>query len=339
MKYIFIFAIVALLGMFLVYKYQEAHPEKQGLFNYDLNKGDDGERKIAKPSTYRILEAKAADRFLVLRNNTETQNFHLVGAVGIPSDGRDIFECGKSAEELKALFDEARDFVQKLVVGRSDLHVVERNREHKNGELFVEGGIILTNGASLCELLVKRGYVQNDPDAVTDYESLEKTARNKEKGIWKHAVPYSQRFKVSSSIRQRSLTKDSYSQTASMTQDILEKVASEERCVSVNLSFNIKPPIMRSYEFKIFCDFGMDEIVGISEEDDSEARRHKDTEHVNETFVVSDAATNIVIKSSAFEMSRISRGGRSFRQGMFCSSCAVRVFLEGEQIYFAEEYF
>jgi len=336
MKFFFFLVILALLGIFLVYRYQESHPEKQGLFSYNLK--DETESKITPPSTYRILEASSADRFTVLRNNTETQNFHLVGLVGIPSDGKDIFECGKSEAELKALGKEALAFAQNLVVGRSDLHVRERNREHKGNELFVEGDILLTNGVSFSETVIKNGYAMNDPSAVTDYEGLEKEARKKEKGIWSNSVPIKERFSISSNIREKGLIRDSYAQKASMTSDILEKVASEERCVSVKINISVKPPLTRKYDLKVMCDYGMDEVMGSDVEGD-EKRLHKDTEHTMDTYTITTLTTNISFRSSSYEMSKISRGGRTFRQGMFCSYCSLRIYLEGEEIYSVNEHF
>ena len=331
MKFFFFLVILALLGIFVVYKYQEVHPDKGGLFSYDLRDKEE-ESTITPPSTYRVLDASSADRFIVLRNNTETQNFHLVGLVGIPANGSDIFECGKSAEELKALSSKALDFAKNLVVGRSDLHVRERNREHKGETLFVEGDIILTNGASLSELVIKNGYAMSDPDAVTDYEGFEREARKKENGVWSNSVPLKDRVKVTSSIKQKGLTRDSYAQQASMTQDILEKFASEERCVSAQLDISVKPPMTRSYELMIFCDYAMEQIMG-SDEEGGEKIVSKETERTKETLTLTTLATNITLRSSAYEMSKISRGGRTFRQGMFCSSCTLRVFLEGEEIH------
>ena len=331
MKFFFFLVVLALLGIFLVYRYQESHPEKQGLFSYDLKEKE--ESTITPPSTYRVLEASSADRFTVLRNNTETQNFHLVGLVAIPTDGKDIFECGKSAEELKALGSQALDFAKKLVVGRTDLHVRERNREHKGETLFVEGDILLTNGVSLSELVIKNGYAMSDPDAVTDYEGFEREARKNEKGVWSNTVPLKDRIRVSSSIKQKGLTRDAYAQQASMTKDILEKVANEERCVSVQIDISVKPPMTRNYEMMIFCDFAMEQIMG-SDEEGGDIVVPKDTEHTKEAFTLTTLTTNITLQSSAYEMSKISRGGRTFRQGMFCSSCTLRVFLEGEVIHF-----
>lgn len=330
MKFFFFLVILALLGIFLVYRYQESHPEKQGLFSYNLKEKE--ESTITPPSTYCVLEASSADRFTVLRNNTETQNFHLVGLVAIPSDGKDIFECGKSAEELKALGAKALDFAKKLVVGRSDLHVRERNRKHEGETLFVEGDILLTNGVSFSEMVIKNGYAMSDPDAVTDYEGFEREARVKEKGIWSNSVPLKDRLRVSSSIKQKGLTRDAYAQQASMTKDILESVASEERCVSVQIDISLKPPMTRNYEMMIFCDYAMDQIMG-SDEEGGEIRVSKDIEHTKEVLTLTTLTTNITLRSSSYEMSKISRGGRTFRQGMFCSSCALRVFLEGEEIH------
>ena len=338
MKFFFFLVLLALLGIFVVYKYQEAHPDKGGLFSYDL-RDKETESTITPPSTYRVLDASSADRFIVLRNNTETQNFHLVGLVGIPADGSDIFECGKSAEELKAVGARALDFAKKLVIGRSDLHVRERNREHKGETLFVEGDIVLTNGVSFSEMVVKNGYAMNDPAAVTDYEGLEREARKKERGIWSNSIPVKQRLSISADVKQKGLNRDSYSQHASMTQEILERVATEERNVNVTLSIFINPPITRSYEFQVFCDFGMDEVTGFSEEEGTEMRKPKDTDHLKETVVVTTSTTNFIFKSSAYEMSRITRGGRTFRQGIFCSSCTCRVFFEGEEVYFVEKFF
>ncbi|MBP5627477.1 hypothetical protein J6X96_04850 [bacterium] len=333
MKFFFFLVVLALLGIFLAYRYQEAHPEKQGIFSYDL-KEKEKESTITPPSVYRVLEANSADRFIVLRNNVETQNFHLVGLIGIPSDGKDVFECGKSAEELKALSAKGLAFAKDLVVGRSDLHVRERNREHKGETLLVEGDILLTNGVSLSELVIKNGYAKSDPDAVTDYEGFEKEARRKEKGVWSNSVPLKDRFKVSSSIRQKGLTRDSHAQQASMTKDILETVASEERCVTVDLDIFVKPPMTRSYELMVICDYGMDEIMGADE--GGEKRVQKDTEHTKEILKLTTLTTNLSLRSSAFEMSKITKGGRTFRQGIFCSSCVLRVFLEGEEIHFDE---
>ena len=330
MKFYFFLVILALLGIFLFYKYQESQPEKQGLFSYDLKEKE--ESTITPPSTYRVLDASSADRFLVLRNNTETQNFHLVGLIAIPADGKDIFECGKSAEELKALSAKALDFAKDLVVGRSDLHVRERNREHKGETLFVEGDILLTNGVSFSEMVIRNGYAMSDPDAVTDYEGFEREARKKEKGIWSNSVPLKDRIRVTSNIKQKGLTRDSYAQQASMTKDILEKVASEERCVSVQIDISVMPPMTRNYELMIFCDYAMDQIMG-SDEEGGEKIVSKDTEHTKETFTLTTLTTNITLRSSSYEMSKISRGGRVFRQGMFCSSCNLRVFLEGEEIH------
>ena len=337
MKFFFFLVVLALLGMFLLYRYQEAHPEKQGFFSYNI-KDKEAESTITPPSTYRILEASSADRFIVLRNNTETQNFHLVGLVGISADGKDIYECGKSETELKALGRQALEFAQNLIVGRSDLHVRERNREHKGDELFVEGDILLTNGVSFSEMVIKNGYAMNDPDAVTDYEGFEREARKKEKGIWSNSIPLKERFRILSSIKQKGLTRDSYAQRASMTKDILEKVASEERCVSVELDISIKPPMTRNYELMVMCDYSMDQIMGADEEG-GEIVVHKDMEHTKDTITLTTLTTNINLKSSSYEMSKISRGGRTFRQGMFCSSCFLRVFLEGEEIYSSEERF
>lgn len=337
MKFFFFLAFLALLGIFFVYKYQESQPEKQGLFNYDLN-DKEAENTVTPPSTYRILKANGADRFLVLRNNTETQNFHLVGLVGIPSDGKDIFECGKNETELKALGKEALDLANNLIVGRSDLHIRERDRQHKGGELFVEGDILLTNGVSFSEMIVKRGYAKNDPEAVTDYEAFEKEARKKEQGVWSNPIPLKERLKVFSSIKQKGLTRDSYNQKASMTKDVLEKVASEERCVSVDIEMSLKPPMTRNYELIVMCEYRMDEIRGADEED-VEIVVHKDTEHTKNTFILTTLTTNINLRSSSYEMSKISKGGRTFRQGMFCSSCILRAFLDGEEIHSNEAHF
>ena len=335
-KFLYFLAFLALLGMYLAYRYQESHPGKPGLFSYNLNEKE-GESTVTPPSTYYVLDAASADRFTVLRNNTETQNFHLVGLVGIPADGRDIFECGKSEAEIKALGREALDFAKNLIAGRSDLHIRERDRQHKDGKLYVEGDILLTNGVSFSEMVVRNGYAMNDPDAVTDYEGFEKEARKKEKGIWSNNIPIKERVRISSNIRERGLTRDSYAQQASMTKDILETVASEERCVSVKLDVSIKPPMTRNYDLMIMCDYGMDEVMGSDEE--GERRVHKDTEHTKEIFTITTLTTNISFRSSSYEMSKISRGGRTFRQGMFCSSCSLRVYLEGEEIYFDEQTF
>ena len=334
MKFLYFLAFLALLGMYLAYRYQESHPN-QGLFSYNLK--DETESKVTPPSTYRVLEASSVDRFTMLRNNTETQNFHLVGLVGIPADGKDIFECGKSETELKALGREALDFAKNLVVGRSDLHVRERDRQHRDGLLYVEGDILLTNGVSFSEMVIRNGYASNDPDAVTDYDGFEREARKKEKGLWSNKIPIKERFRISSNIRERGLTRDSYAQKASMTSDILEKVASEERCVSVKLDISIEPPMTRNYNLMVMCDFGMDEVMGSDEE--GEKRVHKDTEHTKETFTITTLTTNISFRSSSYEMSKISRGGRTFRQGIFCSSCSLRVFLDGDEIYFNEQSF
>ena len=335
-KFLYFLAFLALLGMYLAYRYQESHPEKGGLFSYSLNEKET-ESTITPPSTYKVLEASSADRFTVLRNNTETQNFHLVGLVGIPDDGRDIFECGKSQAEIKALGREALDFAKNLVVGRSDLHIRERDRRHKDGSLFVEGDILLTNGVSFSEMVIRNGYALNDPDAVTDYDGFEREARKKEKGVWSNKVPIKERFLISSKIRERGLTRDSHAQQASMTKDILETVATEERCVSVKLDISIKPPMTRNYDLIVMCDYGMDEVIGSDEE--GERRIQKDTEHTKETFTITTLTTNINFRSSSYEMSKITRGGRTFRQGMFCSSCSLRVYLEGEEIYLNEQAF
>lgn len=337
MKFFFFLVVLALLGMFLLYRYQESHPEKQGIFSYNL-KDKETESTITPPSTYRVLEAVSADRFIVLRNNTETQNFHLVGLVGIPADGADIFECGKSEKELQALGGKALDLAKDLIVGRSDLHVRERDRQHRDGELYVEGDILLTNGVSFSEMVVKNGYAKNDPLAVTDYDAMEREARNKELGIWSNPIPAKERFLITSNIKEKGLTRDSHTQRASMTSDILEKVASEERCVSVNLDIFIKPPMTRNYKLMVMCDYDMYEVKGADEEG-GDIMVHKDTEHTKELFTLTTLTTNINFRSSSYEMSKISRGGRTFRQGMFCYSCSLRIFLEGDEIYSREEKF
>lgn len=332
MKFFFFLVVLALLGIFLVYRYQESHPGKGGLFSYNLNEKET-ESTITPPSTYKVLEARSADRFVIVRNNTETQNFHLVGLVGIPSDGKDIFECGKSADALKALNKEALDFANSLIVGRSDLHIRERDRQHKDGELYVEGDILLTNGVSFSEMVMKSGYAKNDPGAVTDYDTFEKEARRKEKGIWSNSLPPKKRFKISSNIRQKGLNRDAYAQKASMTSEVLEKVASEERVVYATFDIFIQPPITRNYDLQFFCDFTMDEVTGVSDDTGDEVKQHKGTEHIKEKYTVTSVTTNVTLKSSPYEMSRITRGGRTFRQGVYCSGCVCRVFFEGEEIY------
>ena len=330
MKFFLFLALLALVGMLAFHKYQELHPEKKkGLFDYSLKEEEEGPKTT--PSVYRIMSVDKPDTFLVLRDNIETQTFHLVGLTAPNEKGEDLFACQKTPEQLKAVYQEAKAYSEKTLLPNLGLHVKERMRQHRDGALFVEGDVVLSNGVSFASSLVSRGYAMAKENSVVDYTQYENDARQNERGLWKNPVPVSQRFVVSYNIRQESIGRDSHQQKASMTHEVLEEVASEERFAVADVQIKLTTPLTKTYDIAAVCSFTMEEIKGVSDEE-GEARSIVGVENKVERLTLCTPTTNLTVKSSPFEMSKIKRGGRVFRQGTYCSFCQLTVTADGESV-------
>jgi len=331
MKFFLFLALLAIVGMLAFHQYQEMHPEKKkDLFNYSL-KEEEGEGPKTTPAVYRILGVDKPDTFQVLRDNTETQTFHLVGLIAPNEKGEDLFSCQKSPEQLKSIYQEAKAYSEETLLPNLGLHVKERMRQHRDGVLFVEGDVVLSNGSSFASSLVSKGYAMGEEKSVVDYTQYENDARQNERGLWMNAVPVSQRFIVSYTIKQESLGRDSHQQKASMTHEVLEEVASEERTVVADVRIKLTTPLTRTYDVAAVCSFTMEEIKGVSDEE-GESRSMVGVENKVERLTLCTPTTNFTVRSSPFEMSKIKRGGRVFRQGNYCSFCQLTVTADGESI-------
>ena len=335
MRFFFFLAILAFIAMIAVYKYQESHPsQSKGLFNYDFREKDlDAEKK---PSVYRVLDVKSPSSFLVLRDNVETQFFSLVDLnVPDPDPKKNdpaVYGGIKTKEELAAAGKEALNFVKSHLLVTNGLRASARKREEKEGLVFVEGDIILTNGSSLARQLVMKGLASGKKDSIISYASYEEEARMEERGIWSQKLALKDRIKVNVNIEPVTLEHDYHAQKASMTKEILESSISDEIAVNVLLDFNIAPPITRTYNIDVKCSFMIEEITGYSEKSKKETRVFREIESKNLVFEISDVKTNVSIQSAGNVMTKISRGGKIFRQGVFCSSCLCVVSLDGEEI-------
>ncbi|MBR5901254.1 hypothetical protein IKZ40_02780 [bacterium] len=333
MRFFFFLVFLAIVGIVVLYKYQESHPSK-GLFNYEF--GEKAQEQEKKPSYYRVLNVYSGADFMLLRDNVETQYFSLVD-IDCPNPdpqkvSPEIWGKTKSREELAKIGRTAMEFSKEQLASMGSFRTLARKKGEMKGLLYLQGDISLTNGSSLARELILRGLASGKKDALVSYQTYEDQARTGELGLWSHRLPLKDRIKVDVFIAEKVLDFSSHNQKASMTKDILESVTSEEKAAVVNMSVFIEPPLTRDYEFEVKCDFMMEEVTGYSEKLKKDARIFKDLEHKTERFLVSDAATNLTVKSSSYEMSNILRGGRSFKQGVFCSSCICTISLDGEVI-------
>lgn len=333
MRFFFFLVFLAVVGMFVLYKYQESHPSK-GLFNYDFNEKTQEQEK--KPSYYRVLNVFSGTDFMLLRDNVETQYFSLVDLdCPYPDPKRNdpkIWDDTKSREELAKIGQEALDFSKAQLQAIGAFRASARKKGEMKGLLYLQGDISLTNGSSLARELILRGLASGKKDALVSYQSYEEQARKEEKGLWQHRLPLESRIKIDAFIGEKVLDFSTHNQKASMSKEILESVASEEKAVVVSLNVDIAPPITREYEFEVKCSFMMEEIAGISDSTQADARSFREIERKDERFLVTDPQTNLTIRSSSYEMSNIRRGGRQFRQGFFCSSCTCTILLDGVEI-------
>ena len=335
MRFFFFLVFLAIVAMIVVYKYQESHPsQSKGLFNYDFREKDQEEER--KPSLYRVLEVYSPGAFLLLRDNVETQRFALVD-LDVPNQDPDkndpkAFDSIKTKDELAAIGREALEFVKSQIMVPSGLRASARKREEKDGAVYVQGDLILTNGMSLSRQLVMKGLAKGKSDGLVSYASYEEDARMEKRGIWSQKLALKDRVKVRVDIQEKVLEHDYHAQKASMSKEILESSINDEVAVAVNLDFAIAPPVTRTYNFEVKCSFMIEEITGYSEKTKKETRVYREIETKNLNVEVSSAKTNVTVQSAGYVMSKISRGGKIFRQGVFCSSCLCVVSLDGEEI-------
>ena len=333
MRFFFFLVVLAVIGIVVLHKYQESHPSK-GLFSYDFaEKAQEEERK---PSYYRVLNVYSGTDFMLLRDNVETQYFSLVDLDCPGPDPKtvspEIWGGVKSREELAKIGREALEFSKEQLASMGSFRTSARKKGEMKGLVYLQGDISMTNGSSLARELILRGFASGKKDALVSYQTYEDQARTEERGVWSHKLPLKDRIKIDVFIAEKVLDFSTHNQKASMTKDILESTTSEEKAAVVNMSVSIAPPLTRDYEFEVKCDFMMEEVTGYSEKLKKDTRVFKELEHKSERFLVSDLSTNLTVRSSSYEMSNILRGGRSFRQGVFCSSCVCTILLDGEVI-------
>ena len=338
MKYFLVLIFLGALGFAIFYKIHGPivfKPEKQ-LFEYNLKEED---KEVAKVTNYQLVKFLRGDVALVVCDNIETQIFHIFGTIcpSLKSSENKSATWGKyrTREQLAKIAKEALKASNDWTTNEA-ARFSKRTERKENDLTIVEGDVITPDGESLSQVLLSRGLGLSD-DTTGRGNIFEEEAINAEIGLWAHPLPPEKRLFIEANMAQTILDRQSHAQKASMTSDILERSKSEERQAVIGLELKATPPIYRPYKLTIDCFFQMMEAKGSDET--GEVTQASDTEKISEEVLLSTESTNLIFRSSPYEMSLITRGGRDFRQGIFCSRCRVVVYCDEEQIFEDEKKF